>query len=247
MKRRVCLIIAALAAMSCGSSNSNEGNPSSNGGATGQQCVSPNCIACITQNCNSEAMTTFGGGYMNNQWNGGQCHNFMGCSNCGHQNETACAQQDGTGCVAALPAFISCVNSPSCNTACGNNSSGGGSCATISMGDTSGSWTLQIIAKDGTGDVSGCSSPGQTLTVVVSGGSFSVPTSAVTCGGATSSTFSGTISSSGTVTGVFGGYVPGGGSILDVCDIPACCSSPTSCAFASNTPGVCPGVILTKQ
>jgi hypothetical protein len=225
------------------------GGAISTGGATGQQCLpSSDCLACVTQNCDSQATVAFGAGYTSGiLGGGGQCPTFMVCSECTKSDHNAaCAQQDGVGCPPALDAFNACFNSSCCTvctgkTSCTDNSSGGGSCAAISMGNTSGSWTLQIIAQAGTDDFSSCSSPGQTLTVAVSGGNFSGPTSAVTCGGATSSTFSGTISSSGTMTGVFSGSVP------DVCNIDACCSSPTSCATASNTPGACPGVILTKQ
>ena len=231
-----------------GGSAGTSGSPGT-GGATGQQCLpSSDCLACVTQNCDSQATVAFGAGYTSGiLGGGGQCPTFMVCSECTKSDHNAaCAQQDGVGCPPALDAFNACFNSSCCTvctgkTSCTDNSSGGGSCAAISMGNTSGSWTLQIIAQAGTDDFSSCSSPGQTLTVAVSGGNFSVPTSAVTCGGATSSTFSGTISSSGTMTGVFSGSVP------DICNIDACCSSPTSCATASNTLGACPGVILTKQ
>jgi hypothetical protein len=217
-------------------------------GGTGQQCISPNCIACITQSCDSQAIAVFGAGYSNGNFNGGQCPDLMACSCAGEGMMETCSQQYGANCAAAFATLTSCLNATTCfESACnggsGSGGTGGGSCTAASMGNTSGAWTLQIIAEAGTDDVSSCSSPGQTLTVAVSSGSFSVPTSAVTCGGAMSSTFSGTISSSGTVTGVFSGSVP------DVCNIDACCSSPTSCATASNTntPGACPGVILTKQ
>ena len=212
------------------------GGAISTGGATSQQCVSPNCIACVEQYCDIMATAVFGAGYLNGNYNGGQCPDLMAC-NCAGNGMKTCSNQYGANCAAASESLDNCVNAAPCGTACTGGSSGGGSCTATSMGDTSGSWTLQIISQAG----SGCSSPGQTLTVAVSSGSFSVPTSAVTCGGATSSTFSGTISSSGTMTGVFSGSVP------DVCNIDACCSSPTSCATASNTLGACPGVILTKQ
>jgi hypothetical protein len=249
-------LTVALSGVGTASINTGTGGTSGTGGATGQQCLpSSDCLACITQNCDSQTTVAFGAGYVTgNLGGGGLCPTFMVCSDCTHSDHNAaCVQQDGAGCLPALDAFNACFNSSCCTvctgkSSCGDNSPGGGSCAAISMGNTSGSWTLQIIAQAGTDDVPSCSSPGQTLTVAVSGGSFSGPTSAVICGGATSSTFEGTISSSGTVTGVFSGSVPGG-YIPDVCDIDACCSSPTSCATASNThpPGACPVVILTKQ
>jgi hypothetical protein len=244
-------LTVALSGAGTASINTGTGGTSGTGGATGQQCLpSASCLACITQNCDSQTIEVFGSGYATGNYSGGQCPNVMACA-CttngnGNGGMDLCTQQSGSGCVTAFTALKSCLNAIPCGTACTGNSSGGGSCAAISMGDTSGSWTLQIVAQAGTDDFSSCSSPGQTLTVAVSGGSFSVPTSAVTCGGATSSTFEGTISSSGTVTGVFSGSVPGG-YIPDVCDIDACCSSPTSCATDGNTPGACPRVILTKQ
>ena len=135
MKSRACSIIAILMAVGCGSGT----KPSTPGygGASGQQCL-PNadCLSCIRQNCDSEAMTAFGGGYMNDQFNGGQCPNLMACScttngtDNGNGSMDICAQQGGSGCVAAWNALNTCVeNAPCFSTTCktegGNGGNGG--------------------------------------------------------------------------------------------------------------------------
>jgi hypothetical protein len=145
MMSRACLIIATIVAMGCGSGT----KPSTPGygGASGQQCL-PNadCLSCIRQNCDSEAMTAFGGGYMNDQFNGGQCPNLMACScttngtDNGNGSMDICAQQGGSGCVAAWNALNTCLeNTPCFSTTCkteGGNGGNGGNGGTSSNGLT---------------------------------------------------------------------------------------------------------------
>jgi len=128
MKRRVCLIIAALAAMSCSSTKTPNGGTD---GATGQQCLpSAACLSCIENFCYNQAMTTFGGGYMNNDFNGGQCPNLMACA-CttngnGNGNMDICVQQSGSGCTAAFTALTSCLNATACYDSACNGKGGSG-------------------------------------------------------------------------------------------------------------------------
>lgn len=110
-----------------GGSTGGSGGSTGIGGTAGQQCTSPNCIACITQNCNSEAMTVFGGGYMNYQFNGGQCPNLMACActTSGSGSMDVCVQQSGSACATAFAALTSCLDAASCGTACTGNGNGG--------------------------------------------------------------------------------------------------------------------------
>jgi cysteine-rich repeat protein len=125
MQSRACSIIAILMAIGCGSGT--KPNTPGYGGATGEQChYSASCLACITQNCDSEAMTAFGGGYMNNRFNGGQCPNFMACTCNTTGKENICAQQDGANCVAAFNTLGACLDATACfNSECKNNNGNG--------------------------------------------------------------------------------------------------------------------------
>ena len=171
---RVCLMmsmIVAIVAMGCGGSSQ-----SPDSGLTGQQCL-PNaaCLACIEQNCNNEATTAFGGGYVNSQFNGGRCPNLMacGCANNGNGNGSGngnggggmdvCVQQSGSSCVAAFTAVTSCLDAVPCGIVCtgsnnGGNGSGGapGVTGTVSnnpsMGGAGGN---VVISHGGTGGATG--------------------------------------------------------------------------------------------
>ena len=75
-------------------------------------------------------MTAFGGGYMNYQFNGGQCPNLMACScttngtDNGNGSMDICAQQGGSGCVAAWNALNTCLENTPCTT-CSSKTEGG--------------------------------------------------------------------------------------------------------------------------
>ena len=157
--RRVCLIIATLVAMGCGSGNTNGGNPSSNGGATGQQCVSPNCIACVEQYCDAQAVAVFGSEYAPGNYNGGQCPNLMtcACAASGTVSMAFCAQQGGANCVTAFGSFSSCINAAPCVAACTGNGGNGGSTGTGGTTPPStglacplGTWTADLGVLCGT-------------------------------------------------------------------------------------------------
>jgi hypothetical protein len=105
--RKVCLLIAMVAVIGCGS------NDQENGGRPRACPPADLQLSSVSRWCNDQAIAAFGPGYATGDYSGGLCPNFMALS-CNNFSMDWCALQDGADCVAAYHAYDKCVHGLSC-------------------------------------------------------------------------------------------------------------------------------------